>query len=81
MSNSVVVRTESDSGGIWVIPPKRQGFVSEHVRKGIDNGIEQVGDTRCVEPSVVDVTTEVNRGLWNEVQELAKNVKGDTVKF
>ena len=85
LANPVIVMTERDSGGIWSIPVKRKGNYSEYVSKRVANIIEKVGYARCVlksdqEPSIVDVTKEVKRQLWEELQEFAKNVKTETSK-
>ena len=77
--------TESESGGVWALPVKRKGNYNSYFSSRIVHIIEKVGYARCVlksdqEPAIMDVTKEVKRQLWEELQASARNVQTDTTK-
>ena len=83
MSLPVIVITESESGGIWVIPVHTKGNHCGYVSKKIVNIIEKAGYARCVfsnddEPAIADVTKDLNRRLCDKLQEFAKNDEAET---
>ena len=85
LADPALVMTESESGGVWALPVKRKGNYTSYISSRIANIIEKVGSARCVlksdqEPAIMDVTKEVKRQLWEELQASARNVQTDTTK-
>ena len=86
--SAILVIKDRHFGGVWALLVIRKGNGGKYAAQRTANIIDKLGYPRCVltcdqEPAIVDVSKEVRRILWKEIQDMANNVQelrtGDTM--